>query len=64
MPYYQFICKECGEELNIQLKMTENLPKNHVQFKSKCNGKLEQKLSPPLLNFVGSGFYVNDYKKK
>jgi putative FmdB family regulatory protein len=30
----------------------------------KCGGKLERVISPPAIQFKGSGFYVNDYARK
>lgn len=60
MPIYEYKCKSCGSLHEIEHRIKEK--------RKKCPscGKLslEKQLQAAALKFVGSGFYVNDYKGK
>lgn len=60
MPVYDYLCKACKKEHEIEHKMSEK--------RTKCPScgkpKLEKQLQAAALKFVGSGFYVNDYRGK
>jgi predicted nucleic acid-binding Zn ribbon protein len=72
MPYYDYVCSECGKTFEIFQKMDEearvlthgDLAENYELTESRCRGHLERKVSTSALKFVGPGFYVNDYPKK
>ncbi len=60
MPLYEFKCLKCGTILEIFKKVNDPSP----QKCSKCQGPLKKILSPPALQFKGSGWYVTDYAAK
>lgn len=63
MAQYEFQCKECGHKFSLDLSFKEydELKKKCPQCKSK---KVIRIYSLPIINFVGSGFYINDKDKK
>jgi putative FmdB family regulatory protein len=67
MPYYEYECQECGRVMEVFQHMDESPFKTHKWIEADndhdCDGILERKVSIPSLQFVGPGFYVNDYKK-
>ncbi len=63
MPLYEYVCKKCGEVLEV-LQFNEEEKPNYCK---KCNSqdcleKLISVTSDP--QFKGSGFYKTDYKNK
>ncbi len=59
MPIYEYRCKECNhvfERLVGYNAPTPDCPE--------CGGEVEQLISPPAVQFKGSGWYVTDYAKK
>ena len=60
---YEFECKECGHKYTLDLSFKE-----YEELERKCQ-KCESKeviriYSLPIINFVGTGFYINDKDKK
>jgi len=53
MPIYEYECRRCKAHTEIFQKMD-----------AKCGGRLEKLLSPPAIQFKGSGWYVTDYARK
>lgn len=60
MPIYDYKCKDCGLELEVQHGMTEKGP----DICPECRGRLSKLVSRAGLQFRGSGFYITDYKNK
>ncbi len=60
MPLYEYRCMNCGETFEIIQKFNQPL----LEKCPKCGGKLTKLLSPPMIQFKGSGWYVTDYAKK
>lgn len=61
MPAYAFKCKNCGGTETKVLQISERDKK----FKcKKCKHGLRRTMQTFKITFVGSGFYVNDSKKK
>lgn len=60
MPLYEYKCSKCGTVFEIFQKVSDPSPKKC----SKCQGLLKKVLSPPALQFKGSGWYVTDYAAK
>ncbi|MCP2520461.1 zinc ribbon domain-containing protein [SCandidatus Aminicenantes bacterium Aminicenantia_JdfR_composite] len=60
MPLYEYRCSNCGETFEVIQKFNQPL----LEKCSKCGGKLTKLLSPPMIQFKGSGWYVTDYAKK
>ena len=66
MPQYVYKCEKCNTIIEVEQKITD--PKfnfhNEVEQCSVCIGTIHRLIYPSLLQFNGSGFYVNDYKNK
>jgi putative FmdB family regulatory protein len=58
MPTYEYLCKQCGERLEVFQSFKEKPLKKHAD----CGGALEKVLHPRGVVFKGSGFYVTDSK--
>ena len=59
MPRYEYKCEGCGEIFELQQKFADEPLTVH----DKCGARVERLISAPMLQFKGSGFYVNDYAK-
>lgn len=57
MPTYQYVCTECGGELEAVQKFTDAPLTVHDE---PCGGRLRKVFSPVGVVFKGSGFYRND----
>jgi putative FmdB family regulatory protein len=60
MPLYEYQCKRCHHRFERIQKFADP----HVKKCPECGGPVEQLLSPPAVQFKGSGWYVTDYAKK
>ncbi len=60
MPLYEYQCKKCKHRFEKIRKFSDPLLKKCPE----CGGPLEQLLSPPAVQFKGSGWYVTDYARK
>ena len=60
MPLYEYECKKCHHRFERIQKYSDP----HVKKCPDCGGKVEQVVSPPAVQFKGSGWYVTDYAKK
>jgi putative FmdB family regulatory protein len=60
MPLYEYKCKKCHHRFEKIQKFSDP----HVKKCPECGGPVEQLLSPPAVQFKGSGWYVTDYAKK
>ena len=59
MPLYEYSCQNCGEKFEVMQKFSDPPLKIHPA----CGGEVERLLSPPALQFKGSGWYVTDYAR-
>jgi putative FmdB family regulatory protein len=59
MPLYEYLCDTCGERFEVMQKFSDAPLSTH----EKCGGNVHRLLSPPALQFKGSGWYINDYAK-
>ena len=59
MPLYEFECSDCGEHMELIVKVNARAPKC-----PDCGGKLRKQVSAPAFQFKGSGWYVTDYAGK
>ena len=57
MPLYEYKCSTCGSLLEVLQKVNEP----RLEKCPKCGGLLRKVLSPPALQFKGSGWYITDY---
>lgn len=60
MPLYEYKCTKCGSVFEIIQKVNDPPLKKCIH----CQGAVKKILSPPALQFKGSGWYVTDYGKK
>jgi putative FmdB family regulatory protein len=56
VPTYQYVCTECGGQLEAVQKFTDEPLKVHED----CGGRLRKVFSPVGIVFKGSGFYRTD----
>src|SRR5579883_2300618 len=59
MPLYDYHCHKCNETFEVLQKFSDE----PLQVHEGCGGELERLLSPPALQFKGTGWYVTDYGK-
>jgi putative FmdB family regulatory protein len=67
MPFYEYECGRCGANFTVKQRMSDPPLDTHADYLGDpdvCNGHVERLISVPSLKFVGSGFYVNDYRAK
>jgi putative FmdB family regulatory protein len=60
MPLYEYKCSKCGTVFEVLQKVNDPPLKTCIR----CEGAVEKVLSPPALQFKGSGWYVTDYASK
>jgi putative FmdB family regulatory protein len=58
VPIYGYRCTNCGHELEVPQKVSDE----PLTVCPKCQGKLSKMLYPTGVIFKGSGFYSTDYK--
>ncbi len=59
MPLYDYRCHKCNEVFEVLQKFSDE----PLQVHEGCGGELERLISPPALQFKGTGWYVTDYGK-
>ena len=59
MPTYQYVCTECGGQVEAVQKFTDDPLTEHEV----CGGRLRKVFSPVGIVFKGSGFYRTDSRK-
>jgi len=57
MPLYEYQCHRCDQVFEVIQKFSDAPLKIHEG----CGGEVERLLSPPALQFKGTGWYVTDY---
>ena len=60
MPLYEYKCKKCGSVFEILQKVNDPPLEKCIH----CHGAVKKLLSPPALQFKGSGWYITDYASK
>jgi len=58
MPIYGYRCTNCGHQLEVMQKVSDE----PLKVCPNCQGKLVKMLYPTGVIFKGSGFYSTDYK--
>ena len=56
MPFYEYVCKECGHRFERFQRMSDD----PVKICPECNGEVIRVVQPVGVIFKGSGFYVTD----
>jgi putative FmdB family regulatory protein len=59
MPLYDYRCHRCGATFEVIQKFSDEPLSVHEG----CGGEVERLISPPALQFKGSGWYVTDYAR-
>jgi putative FmdB family regulatory protein len=59
MPIYEYRCKDCQEVTEVLQKFSDA----PLTTCKSCGGTLERLISPPGLQFKGTGWYVTDYAR-
>ena len=59
MPLYEYTCHRCGQTFEVRQKFSDKPLATHEG----CGGPVERLISPPALQFKGSGWYVTDYAR-
>lgn len=59
MPLYEYQCEKCGEVFEAMQKFSDE----PLTLHEKCGGPVHRRLSPPALQFKGSGWYITDYAR-
>jgi putative FmdB family regulatory protein len=60
MPIYEYVCSQCGSEIEVIQRFTDP----PLEKCSSCSGKLQKKISASTFHLKGSGWYVTDYARK
>jgi len=60
MPTYEYECLKCNHKFSV----FQSINDEPVKKCEKCQGKVRKIFGATGIIFKGSGFYVNDYKKK
>jgi len=60
LPLYEYVCTQCGQHCE-KIQKFSDAPLTKCE---KCGGKLKRLISPPAIQFKGSGWYVTDYAGK
>ncbi|MBN1223383.1 MAG: zinc ribbon domain-containing protein [Candidatus Aminicenantes bacterium] len=60
MPLYEYKCSKCGTTFEVIQKIDDP----PIVKCLKCGGPTKKIISPPALQFKGSGWYVTDYAHK
>ena len=59
MPIYEYKCEQCGKVFEVRQRFSDKPLATHAD----CGGLVHRLISPPALQFKGSGWYVTDYGK-
>lgn len=57
MPLYEYRCRQCNQTFEVMQKFSDA----PLTIHEGCGGEVDRLLSPPVLQFKGSGWYVTDY---
>jgi putative FmdB family regulatory protein len=59
VPLYEYECQKCGKHF----EKIEKFEGPYLKKCPSCGGKVERLMSPPAIQFKGSGWYVTDYAR-
>jgi putative FmdB family regulatory protein len=59
VPLYEYECQKCGKHF----ERIEKMDGPYLKKCPNCGGRVERLVSPPAIQFKGSGWYVTDYAR-
>jgi putative FmdB family regulatory protein len=59
VPLYEYKCDNCGEVFEVMQKFSDA----PLEVHETCGGAVHRLISPPALQFKGSGWYITDYAR-
>jgi putative FmdB family regulatory protein len=59
MPIYEYKCDKCGDVYEVIQGFSDTPQTTHEG----CGGNVHRLISPPAIQFKGSGWYVTDYAR-
>ncbi len=60
VPLYEYQCSKCQHRFELLQRFSDP----QVTVCPRCGGEVQQIISPPAVQFKGSGWYVTDYARK
>lgn len=60
MPLYEYECEQCGTRFEIIQRFSDPA----IETCKTCGGPVHKLISPPAIQFKGTGWYITDYAKK
>ncbi len=60
MPLYEYECEQCGARFEV-IQRFSDAPVEKCRV---CGGPVHKLISPPAIQFKGTGWYITDYAKK
>ena len=60
MPLYEYECEACGYRFEVIQRFSDPA----IDACQRCGGPVRKLLSPPAIQFKGSGWYITDYARK
>lgn len=60
MPLYEYECEKCGARFEVIQRFSDS----PVESCRVCGGPVHKLISPPAIQFKGTGWYITDYAKK
>ncbi len=60
VPLYEYQCQKCQHRFELLQRFSDP----QVTVCPRCGGQVQQIISPPAVQFKGSGWYVTDYARK
>ena len=60
MPIYEYLCQSCAHRFEVKQKFSDPPVERCVR----CGKAVNRVISPPAIQFKGSGWYVTDYSNK
>lgn len=60
MPLYEYECEKCGARFEVIQRFSDS----PIETCRVCDGRVHKLISPPAIQFKGTGWYITDYAKK
>ncbi len=60
MPLYEYECEQCGARFEVIQRFSDPA----IETCRACGGPVHKLISPPAIQFKGTGWYITDYARK